>query len=222
VLPPASAEENGAVGAVGGPHELIPLIHTRNHASLLPALRNSGTSVLGRTGDGQTPLVQACLAGDVKAVTWLIAAGAHPLAAESDGTTPLLAACSRGVPKENGAVTRAVVSACRRTAGAAGDGWLETTDRVGRTPLLSACASDQLASVRVLLAAGANVNAADRRGETALMMAAALGNKDVVEALLLGGADIAAKSAAGGTASSLAGSDEISLLIDAFAEELEG
>ena len=44
--------------------------------------------------------------------------------------------------------------------------------------------------VKVLLAAGANVNAFDEDGETALMMAAEEGRADVVQALIAGGANV--------------------------------
>ena len=47
-----------------------------------------------------------------------------------------------------------------------------------------------VAEVRRLLAAGADVNARDRYGQTALMLAAHRGALDVVEALIQAGADL--------------------------------
>lgn len=47
-----------------------------------------------------------------------------------------------------------------------------------------------VAEVRRLLAAGADVNARDRHGQTALMLAAHRGALDVVEALIEAGADL--------------------------------
>src|SRR5207247_7918874 len=60
----------------------------------------------------------------------------------------------------------------------------------GETPLMAASRTGRVDAVRLLLDAGANVNAADTyQQETALMSAATEGHVDVVKALLGAGAD---------------------------------
>ena len=68
------------------------------------------------------------------------------------------------------------------------------------TALRNAAAAGDLATVRSLLAQGANVNAADSSGDTALIDAAEHGHLDVVEALLAAHADVAAHGSSNSTA----------------------
>src|SRR5919197_3402567 len=74
----------------------------------------------------------------------------------------------------------------------------------GQTPadaqaLMRAADEGDAARVRVLLAAGADANAAAEGGETALMRAAARGHVEVVETLLDAGGDVHAESENGFT-----------------------
>ena len=64
-------------------------------------------------------------------------------------------------------------------------------------------ASGRLDIVKILLAAGADVNARDMRGDTALMGAASSGNIDAVRALIAAGADVNIVDKAGFTAKTL-------------------
>jgi ankyrin repeat protein len=59
--------------------------------------------------------------------------------------------------------------------------------------LAHAVAVDDLASVRALLAEGADVNARADEGETVLMTAALLGRTAIVQCLVAEGADLEAK-----------------------------
>ena len=68
------------------------------------------------------------------------------------------------------------------------------------TALRNAAGTGDLATVRSLLAAGANVNAADSEGDTALMDAAEYGHLDVVNALLAAHADVTAHGGSSTTA----------------------
>jgi len=69
----------------------------------------------------------------------------------------------------------------------------------GSTPLMLAAAMGHTDAVRVLLDAGANVEAVGRMGATSLMMAASLGHIEVVNVLIQHGADINKKHSYAGT-----------------------
>ncbi len=74
----------------------------------------------------------------------------------------------------------------------------------GITELMSAALAGDAATVKALLEAGADVNAADDWGDTALIRAAASGHAAVVELLLEAGADPEAPSRSGDTALAIA------------------
>jgi ankyrin repeat protein len=81
---------------------------------------------------------------------------------------------------------------------------IEQCDALGRTPLFMACKFASFGVVRVLIEAGAFVNARDLHGRTALMCASERGCEAVVTRLLAEGADPIAESLAGSTPISLA------------------
>jgi ankyrin repeat protein len=68
------------------------------------------------------------------------------------------------------------------------------------TALMLAASKGDAATVKALLAAGANPNATARDGRTALMEAASQGSLEAVQALLAAGANVNARTAAGATA----------------------
>jgi ankyrin repeat protein len=68
------------------------------------------------------------------------------------------------------------------------------------TPLLHAVHKNQLASVRALIAAGANVDRPAPNGLTPLMLAASQGEEEIVRELLAAGADPHAEQPGGETA----------------------
>ena len=72
---------------------------------------------------------------------------------------------------------------------------------VGGTPdLITASMNNDIAEVKRLLKARADVNACDEDGDTALMWAVFKGHKDVVKVLLEAGADVNASNKNGDTA----------------------
>ena len=82
---------------------------------------------------------------------------------------------------------------------------VDSTDSFGKnTALIMATRNLASSTTRVLLDAGANVNAQNRFGNTALMLASSRGNLGIVRLLLSRGADVGIKNSHGSTALDLA------------------
>src|SRR5262249_36978800 len=111
-------------------------------------------------------LTTAVMMGQVETVEDLLTAGADPNRANEAGSTPLMPACLRG--------REVIWEALAGQSFPSGPGRKQT---------------DWPAMVRVLLEAGAEVNARDKNGMTALMMARSVGQSQIVEMLLQAGAD---------------------------------
>jgi len=77
---------------------------------------------------------------------------------------------------------------------------VEARDGAGQTALMTATLTNQLETVKVLLAKGADPDAKDKYGGTALMTAAWKGNKEIALALLESGVELNAKATNGMTA----------------------
>jgi ankyrin repeat protein len=147
---------------------------------------------------GATPLLRAAITHDNDALRALLAAGARVDLPNVMGVTPLMAAAGLGVREPGFGANRAPDFASK------------------------AIEAETIASLEILLAAGANVNAAvtdiesrtariarqssvtDRQGQTALHSAAGRGWPDVVAFLLAHGANPAAKDDKGKTLLDLA------------------
>ena len=142
------------------------------------------------------PLVEAVANNDLKAVTALLAQGADANVKSNVGVPVLLVAIRR----ESAPIVEALLK-----SGA--DPNVRDVD-TDLTPLLEAIGRVDI--VKLLLAAGADVNAASRkeydllRGMTPLMLAALDGSEDLVQLLLDKGADVNAKAPDGATALALA------------------
>ena len=120
-------------------------------------------------------LNEAVIVGDRTAVENYLAVGVDPNEPEPDGTTPLMRAVHGQMPE----VAELLIS-----AGAD----VKKANFYGVTALYVAARAGDLAATRLLLAAGADANAAlPSSGETVLMTAASTGNADVVRELLTGG-----------------------------------
>ena len=155
---------------------------------------------------GETALMRAARAGSAAAVKALIGAGADVDARErTRGQTALMWAAANGRAEvvkaliEAGADIRArsdAASAVYNMGGSrsAGTGNRETTihqiPQGGNTPLLFAARSGDVASARLLVAAGANVNDAGADGNPALIVAVHGGHASLAAFLIDSGADV--------------------------------
>jgi ankyrin repeat protein len=144
-------------------------------AAVVEQLLGKGASVNARAARGQTALMWAAAQRHPDAVRVLLAHGAD-VHARSDVWSQMMAVPPHGVPKYNRVIPHG-----------------------GDTALLFAARSGDLASARLLVASGANVNDADAWGVSATVLAAHSGFTGLVEFLLERGADPNA-AAAGFTA----------------------
>ncbi len=142
------------------------------------------------------PLVEAVANNDLKAVTALLAQGADANVKSIVGVPVLLVAIRRG--------SAPIVEALLKSGA---DPNVRNID-TDFTPILEALG--QVDIIKLLLAAGADVNATSRKGDdllrgmTLLMLAASDGNEDLVQLLVDKGADVSARAPDGATALSLA------------------
>ena len=137
--------------------------------------------------DGTTDLLRAISTNQpIEKIDALIKAGADVNAANRYGVTPLSLAAGNGAER---LITLLIESGANAQAADA-----KLTE--GRTLLMLAARTGNVASIRQLVAHGAHVNAAERRtGSTALMWAALENHADAVRALVAAGADVNARSA---------------------------
>src|SRR5205085_1724136 len=136
--------------------------------------------------DGTTDLHRAISTNaPLATVQSLIAAGADVNAANRYGVTPLSLAAADG----NDRLIDLLLKAGAETNTA------DASLTEGRTLLMLAARTGNVASIRQLLAHGENANAAETRtGSTALMWAALENRADAVRALVAGGANVNARS----------------------------
>lgn len=157
-----------------------------NDTETIRLLVDAGLDVNAADFAGFTPLINAAANRNVEAARLLLAKGADVNAQSGDGSfqkvkagsialgnwTPLIAAAVFG-PHD---LVRMLIDAGAR---------VDVKDVRGMTPLMTAVATDRqdLATIRALLAKGADVNAESRAGETALDWAMKIGAKPVITIL---------------------------------------
>jgi len=129
------------------------------------------------SGYGMTALLFAVQADDVDLAHWLIDSGADPNRGNAYEITPLWLAATNRSP----AMTEMLL-------GHEADATFKMSH--GENAVMAAARSGDAASIRLLLAAGADPNASEElHGETALMWAAAENHGDAIRALVAGGAN---------------------------------
>ncbi len=168
---------------------------------------------LDATSPYSTPLMFACLTGNVPNIQLLLSRGASVTVQRPDGITPLMLACRDGLPDIVGELLRRkanpnakdsdgatpLIYAAREGHADVGRILLDAgvpvdrADDHGWTPLMYAARNGNADFVKLLLDKGANPNARDEKKRTPLLLAATYGDHpDVIRALLAGGADVRA------------------------------
>ena len=193
VTPLWAASENGSPGMV---------------ARLLRAEANPNTALRS----GETPLMTAARTGDPEVVRLLLVDGADHHAATRDGPRGQQTALMWAVAQQHPAVvevlleygadvharTSVFTQTFKTTRQTANNGTacvpreecnIVDVQQGGYTPILFAARVGDLASARLLLAAGADVNDVAPQGTSALVVAAHSGHGDVGRLLLEHGAD---------------------------------
>ncbi|MDO8678011.1 MAG: ankyrin repeat domain-containing protein [Acidobacteriota bacterium] len=167
---------------------------------LLQAGADPNIALLG----GETPLMVASRSGNSDAVEQLLSKGARPDARGARGQTALMWAAAQQhadvvkVLLAHGADVHARSETWTMVMAVFPHGMLEYNRAIPHgadTALLFVARAGDLASAKLLVAAGANVNDADAWGVSATAMAAHAGFADLVEFLLEKGADPNAASA---------------------------
>jgi quinoprotein dehydrogenase-associated probable ABC transporter substrate-binding protein len=151
-------------------------------------LLTHGAHANSQDGDGYTPLISSIRSGYVTVATYLVDHQAEPNLIDRSGWTPLMWATWGDNP--------ALVSMLL-----AHHAKLDATDNDGLTPLGIAAQNGKAKAARVLLDAGADVNAPIAKGGyTPLMLGSISGSSELVTLLIERGAKVNAANAGGLTA----------------------
>ena len=174
--------------------------------ALVRVLLEAGAAPDATLPSGETALMTAARTGSAEAAAALVAHGAavHAREAMEDQTALMWAVSQRhsavvevlldaGADVHARSRVRPVVVAHSPRTGAPGA--VVTVDEGGYTPLLFAARSGDLASARLLLAAGADPNDTAPAGTSALVVATHSGHAALASALLEAGADANASGA---------------------------
>ncbi len=187
-------------------------VNARNDLGATPlwaACQNGSESMVGRLLTaganpnaalllGETPVMVAARSGSPAVVELLAAKGANVNARAARGQTALMWAVAQKHPEvvkvliANGADIHARSDSRTEVMAVPPHGYLEYNRAIPHgndTALMFAARVDDLASAKLLVAAGANVNDEDAWGVSAVVLAAHSGFTDVVEFLLEKGAN---------------------------------
>jgi ankyrin repeat protein len=153
---------------------------------------------------GETPLMVAARSGHPAVVEQLIAKGADVNARAARAQTALMWAAAQKHPNvvkvliDHGADIHARSAAWNEVMAVEPHGVRENNRAIphgGDTALMFAAREGDLASAKLLIAAGANVNDTDAWGVSAMVLAAHAGHGELVDLLLETGADASAAAA---------------------------
>ncbi|HAR41694.1 MAG TPA: hypothetical protein DCS07_03555 [Bdellovibrionales bacterium] len=158
-----------------------------------------------RDAGGKTPLMQACISGDIEAAKLLLDQGAEVNGKDFQGFTSLMLAANAGNLALATLLLEHKASVTVKTP-------------QGFTPLLFAVAKKHPELVKLLIQHESNVNIRIK-GMSALMIAASGGALEIVDSLLKAGADAAETNHKGMNAAAIASAqnrDDVAQLITDF------
>jgi ankyrin repeat protein len=158
--------------------------------ALVQKLIAAGASPNAALPSGETALMTAARSGSADAVNALVAAGADVGAREkTEGQTALMWAVSEKHPQVVEALIAAGADVGARSNPRSSVTSIGVVEEGGYTPLLFAAREGDIASARLLLAAGADVNDTAPLGTSALVVASFSGHSALAAFLLEKGAD---------------------------------
>ena len=165
--------------------------------AMIKLLLDAGADANSANLDGQTALLAVARTGIVEAADLLIKAGAKVDSRDKfGGQTPLMWATARRHPKmmqfliSKGADVNARGTARDYQRHVQAEGRPKNLDSGGFTSLLYAARENCLECVKVLLAAGADIDLPDPDGVSPLLLSIMNANWDVAKHLILSGADV--------------------------------
>jgi ankyrin repeat protein len=183
---------------------------SNGHREVLEALLAKGADVNARADNGVTALMGAASNSNLEMVQALLAKGADVNARAENGWVALMAAAEKGdfgvvqalLAKGADANARLANGRTELVFSSQYGGVVVNKVRVdqGFSALMLAARNGHLEVVRLLLAAGADVNAKSSNGDTAMMVAAGKGHTEVVQVLLAKGGVAESLPAAQGSA----------------------
>jgi ankyrin repeat protein len=191
----------------------LPALHAaarQRDSETVTFLVGKGADVNARDSDGWTPVMHAAFRNHAPSIAALAKAGADLEATAPGGFTPLSIAIEEG----KFIAVKALLDAGANVNTPAGNDKLTPLMLIASQPLVerrAASLNQGLSSVdigRLLIAGGAEVNAATAKGVTPLMIAAAHNNPPLIGLLIQAGADGDAKTPDGKTALDIAKSNQ--------------
>jgi ankyrin repeat protein len=172
------------VEGLGGAFPLYTATRKENLAVVKQLLKR-GADVNRSAPNGWTSLKSAAQQGNFEIVKVLLDAGADPNIADDTNYTPLMNAVSG----EHEEIVKILLKFHADPNVQSGENPEDDDWEPGRTALMDAAFSGNVAIARELLKGGANPNLLNSKGRTALYSAVISGNADMVALLLKSGAD---------------------------------
>ncbi|XP_034949608.1 ankyrin-1-like [Chelonus insularis] len=129
---------------------------------IMQSLLKHNVDIEAADEEGRTPLIEACIYGNVVAVKVLLDNHANPNVTNHCGQTPLHFICFG----ETESTLKIIQLLLKHNAD------IEAVDEEGRTPLFEACNSENIGAVVGLLRYGANINILDQKNRSPLQCAA--------------------------------------------------
>lgn len=153
--------------------------------SIIKKLLKRGANINRTSANGWTPLKSASEQGSLEIVKVLLDAGADPNIADDTNYTPLMNAVS----SEYEDIVKVLLKCKADPNVQSGENADDEDWEAGRSALMDAAFSGNVAIARELLKNGANPNLVNSKGGTALHSAVIAGNADMVNLLLKSSAD---------------------------------